>query len=88
MHETNSFLQKSLINDLFILQQKLSENSELRPIFQEKTALLNSPIEKKIEEEIIRARFNYFNESDTSSIYVFELEKKHSKKKCLSHKVR
>ena len=50
------------------LQPNIASNPKLHGIL-EKTALLKSLIQKKIEEAYIRLRLHFFNESDTSSKY-------------------
>ena len=47
--------------------------------------MLNSYCKQSVIGAQIRARFKYFNESDTCSRYFFDLEKKSSKSKCMSH---
>ena len=74
-------LEKEIVE----IEQTICKDSPLTAEYNSKYELLRSLYKRTVVGAQIRARFHYFNEADTSSSYFFNLEKKSSKFKCMSH---
>ena len=78
-------LCESLRKDIDILGQKIDLEPDVATLYDEKCKQLKCIIDEKLRGSCIRARFLYINEIDTSSKYLFNLEKEKGCSKRITH---
>ena len=82
---TQEYCITSLRKNIDAVAPKVNVNPEMAALYDEKCKQLKGIIDDKLRGSCIRARFLYVNEIDTSSKYVFNIEKQKATSKQITH---